>query len=163
VSISVAANAHFITEDKQLEPHKLSASENGTRVLGVPLIYTIGMLPGGYLIDRVGPRWAMTGMGLGLGLWAAITGILGWTGLTIAAMFVAAPTHSRNRGGDECSAASRAARSVSLWVPLKERSTANGADYRRCARRHRAHLSRLRRDDGTHGLAGPAFVSQVRR
>src|SRR5437763_4315734 len=79
VSISVAANAHFIG------PDKLSEEQMGLVYSAFLLVYTLGMLPGGWLIDRVGPRRAMTWMGLGLGFWAALTGGLGWTGLNISA------------------------------------------------------------------------------
>src|SRR6478736_9759182 len=82
VSISVVANAHFIG------PGKLSEEEMGLVYSAFLLVYTLGMLPGGWLIDRVGPRWAMTGMGVGLGFWAALTGVLGWAGLAVSALFV---------------------------------------------------------------------------
>src|SRR4029079_14941570 len=72
VSISVAGNAHF------MGPGQLSEDQMGLIYSAFLLIYTLGMLPGGWLIDRVGPRWAMTGMGIGLGFWAALTGMLGW-------------------------------------------------------------------------------------
>ena len=68
VSISVAANAHFIG------PDKLSEEQMGLVYSAFLLVYTIGMLPGGYLIDRLGPRWAMAGMGLGMGFITVLTG-----------------------------------------------------------------------------------------
>src|SRR6266545_8113821 len=82
VSISVAANANFIG------PDRLSEEQMGLIYSAFLLVYTIGMLPGGYLIDRIGPRRAMAAMGVGLGFCAALTGTLGWSGLAIPAMFV---------------------------------------------------------------------------
>ena len=82
VSISVAANAHFIG------PDKLSEEQMGLVYSAFLVVYTLGMLPGGWVIDRIGPRWAMTLMGLGLGFWAALTGTLGWLGLATAELFV---------------------------------------------------------------------------
>src|SRR5437763_372471 len=80
VSISVAGKEHFIG------PGKLSEEQMGLVYSAFLLVYTIGMLPGGWLIDRVGPRRAMAAMGLGLGFCAALTGTLGWSGLAIPAM-----------------------------------------------------------------------------
>src|SRR5947207_15210964 len=77
VSISVAANAHFIG------PGKLSEEQMGLVYSAFLLVYTLGMLPGGWLIDRIGPRWALAGMGIGLGFCAALTGMLGWLGLAV--------------------------------------------------------------------------------
>src|SRR6266446_596065 len=71
LSISVAGKAHFIG------PDRLSETEMGTVYSAFLLVYTMCMLPGGWLIDRIGPRWAMTFMGLGFGLGAVMTGMLG--------------------------------------------------------------------------------------
>ena len=71
VSISVAANANFIG------PDKLTEEQMGLIYSAFLLVYTLGMFPGGWLFDRIGPRRALTGMGLGLGFWAAMTGVLG--------------------------------------------------------------------------------------
>ncbi|HJZ59920.1 MAG TPA: MFS transporter [Gemmataceae bacterium] len=119
-AISVAGNAHFIGEGK------LSEEQMGLVYSAFLLVYTIGMLPGGWVIDRVGPRWAMTGMGLGLGFWAALTGTLGWLGLAVTAMFVPLLVIRGLAGATSVPLHPGAARSVSLWLPLSERSTANG-------------------------------------
>jgi ACS family D-galactonate transporter-like MFS transporter len=120
VSISVAATANFIG------PDKLSEEQIGLVYSAFLIIYTLGMLPGGWLIDRVGSRWAMTGMGLGLGFLAALTGVLGWTDITLAAMFVPLLVIRGLAGATSVPLHPGAARSVSLWMPLRERSTANG-------------------------------------
>jgi MFS transporter, ACS family, D-galactonate transporter len=120
VSISVAANAHFIG------PGKLSAEQMGFVYSAFLLVYTCLMLPGGWLIDRIGPRWAMTFFGLGLGCCAALTGVLGWFGLAITAMFVPLLLLRGIAGASSVALHPGAARTVSLWLPLRERSTANG-------------------------------------
>lgn len=56
VSISVAANEKFIG------PGLLTAEQMGQVYSAFLLIYTLCMLPGGWVIDRIGPRLAMTGM-----------------------------------------------------------------------------------------------------
>ena len=120
VSISVAGTAHFIG------PGRLTEEQMGYVYSAFLLIYTIGMLPGGWLIDRIGPRWALTAMGLGLGFWAALTGMLGWLGLTTAALFVPLLVIRGLAGATSVPLHPGAARAVSLWLPLTERSTANG-------------------------------------
>src|SRR5262245_15182891 len=120
VSVSVAANAHFIG------PGKLSEQEIGYVYSAFLLVYTILMLPGGWLIDRIGPHRAMTVMGLGLGTCAALTGTLGWLGLSVAAMFVPLLLIRGIAGASSVALHPGAARAVSLWLPLRERSTANG-------------------------------------
>lgn len=41
------------------------------------LIYTLAMLPGGWLIDRFGPRAALLFLGLGSTIFVALTGVVG--------------------------------------------------------------------------------------
>ncbi len=120
VSISVAGKEHFIG------PEKLSEEQMGLVYSAFLLVYTIGMLPGGYLIDRVGPRRAMAAMGVGLGFCAALTGTLGWSGLAIPAMFIPLLLIRGVAGAWSVPLHPGAARAVSLWTPLGERSTANG-------------------------------------
>ena len=120
VSISVAGNEVFIGKGK------LSTEQMGWVYSIFLLVYTIGMLPGGWLIDRIGPRRALAGMGLGLGFWAAATGALAWLGLSIAAMVVPLLIIRGLAGAASVPLHPGAARAVSLWLPVQERSTANG-------------------------------------
>ena len=120
VSISVAANEHFIG------PGKLSEEQMGFVYSAFLLVYTIGMLPGGWLIDRLGPRGTMTAMGLGLGFWSALTGTLGWTGLALPALLLPLLVIRGLAGATSVPLHPGEARTVSLWLPLRERSTANG-------------------------------------
>jgi ACS family D-galactonate transporter-like MFS transporter len=120
VSISVAGTAEFIGEGK------LSKEQMGLVYSTFLIVYSIGMLPGGWVIDRIGPRRAMAGMGLGFGFWAALTGVLGWTNLSIVAMFAPLLLIRGIAGAFSVPLHPGAARAVSLWTPLRERSTANG-------------------------------------
>jgi sugar phosphate permease len=120
VSISVAGKEHFIG------PDGLSEEQMGVIYSAFLLVYTFGMLPGGYLIDRVGPRRAMALMGVGLGFCAALTGALGWSGLAVPALFVPLLLIRGVAGASSVPLHPGAARAVALWAPLRERSTANG-------------------------------------
>lgn len=42
------------------------------------IVYTIGMLPGGWLIDRIGSARTLTLYGMSMGAFVALTGTLGW-------------------------------------------------------------------------------------
>ena len=120
VSISVAGNAHFIG------PGKLTEEQMGFVYSAFLLVYTAMMLPGGWLIDRIGPYRAMALMGLGLGFCTGLTGVLGWLGLPITAMFIPLLLIRGIAGASSVALHPGAARSVSLWLPLRQRSTANG-------------------------------------
>jgi MFS family permease len=118
IAISVAGN-QFIDKG-------LSAEQMGTVYSAFLLVYTIGMLPGGWLIDRLGPRWALAGMGIGLGLCGALTGVLGVFGLAVAALYVPLLLIRGLAGASSITLHPGAARAVSLWFPLSGRSFANG-------------------------------------
>ncbi|WP_020468811.1 MFS transporter [Zavarzinella formosa] len=120
ISISVAATSNFIG------PDKLSEAQMGSVYSAFLFIYTLGMLPGGWVIDRIGPYRALAGMGLGLGFLTALTGVLGWMGLAMAAMFVPLLAIRSIAGATSVPLHPGAARSVSLWLPIRERSRANG-------------------------------------
>ena len=120
LGMSVAGKEHFIG------PDRMSAEQMGVVYSAFLFVYTLGMLPGGYLIDRVGPRRAMTAMGIGLGVCSALTGTLGWTGLAIPALFLPLLVIRGIAGASSVPLHPGAARTVSLWTPLTERSTANG-------------------------------------
>lgn len=120
VSISVAAKARFIG------PEMLTAEQMGTVYSTFLFVYTVCMLPGGWVIDRIGPGRALAGMGLGMGFCVVLTGSLGWSGLSVASLFLPLLLVRGIAGALSTPLHPGAARSVSLWVPAKHRSTANG-------------------------------------
>ncbi len=120
VSISVAGKAKFIG------PGLLTEDQMGMVYSAFLLIYTLGMLPGGWVIDRLGPRLALTGMGLGMGFCVVLTGGLGWLGLPVASLLLPLLLVRGLAGGLSVPLHPGAARTVSLWMPLTSRSTANG-------------------------------------
>src|SRR3954470_13994299 len=119
VAIAVAGGERFIGKG-------LSEEQMGRVYFAFLVVYTIGMLPGGWVIDRLGPRWALTGMGVGLGLCAALTGLLGLFGLAVAALYVPLLLIRGLAGASSVTLHPGAARAVSLWFPLSWRSAANG-------------------------------------
>src|SRR5262245_1777272 len=119
IAISVAGSERFIG-------HGLSEEEMGRVYFAFLVVYTFGMLPGGWLIDWLGPRWALAGMGVGLGICAALTGVLGVFGLAVAALYVPLLLIRGLAGASSITLHPGAARAVSLWFPLSGRSFANG-------------------------------------
>lgn len=120
VSISVAGSEVLTREGG------ISNEQMGWVYSAFLIVYTAGMLPGGWLIDRLGPRIALTAMGLGMGFCVVLTGVLGWTGLTAVSLWISLLVIRGIAGGFSVPLHPGAARSVSLWVPLRDRATANG-------------------------------------
>ncbi|HEY3969223.1 MAG TPA: MFS transporter [Planctomycetaceae bacterium] len=120
VSISVAGNERF-TRSEGMSPELM-----GVVYSTFGLVYTLGMLPGGWVIDRLGPRRALTGMGLGMGFFVVLTGALGWLNLPIASLWVPLLVIRALAGACSVPLHPGAARSISLWIPLATRATANG-------------------------------------
>ncbi len=120
VGITVAAKAHFIG------PGLLSEVQMGQVYSAFLWVYTLCMLPGGWVIDWIGPRRAMTAMGLGMGVCVVLTGALGHLDLPIISLFIPLLLVRSFAGCLSAPLHPGAARSVSLWLPLTSRSTANG-------------------------------------
>lgn len=90
------------------------------------IVYTLFMIPGGSLIDRRGPKFALVCMGLGSALFCAFTGGIGfgifavgqvWCALLIVRSLMgllSAPLHPG------------AARAAGNWFPIEQQSLANG-------------------------------------
>ncbi|MBI5757266.1 MAG: MFS transporter [Planctomycetales bacterium] len=120
VSISVAGS------ERLTGPEGMSTEQMGLVYSAFLLVYTLGMLPGGWVIDYLGPRRALTGMGLGMGFCVVLTGVLGWLGLSIVSLWLPLIAIRGLAGAVSVPLHPGAARSVSLWLPLASRSTANG-------------------------------------
>jgi len=120
MSITVAAKSYFIGDGL------LTEVQMGQVYSAFLWIYTLCMLPGGWMIDWIGPRRALTAMGLGMGLCVVLTGALGEVGLPISSLLIPLILVRSIAGFFSTPLHPGAARSVSLWLPLTSRSTANG-------------------------------------
>ncbi|HVW37861.1 MAG TPA: MFS transporter [Pirellulales bacterium] len=120
VGISVAG------AEKIMKQYQLSETEMGKVYSAFLLAYTLAMLPGGWLLDRFGPRRMLMTLALGSAMFVALTGCVGlafcgshkvWLGLMIVRSLlgaVNAPLHPS------------AARMVFEQAPAAVRATANG-------------------------------------
>jgi MFS family permease len=89
-------------------------------------VYTLCMLPGGWLIDRRGPRFALLVVGFGSAVFAALTG---FSALALGVGLPLIVTWLVVRGlMGACSAPLHpgAARAVSLWLPRPQHALGNG-------------------------------------
>jgi MFS transporter, ACS family, D-galactonate transporter len=120
VGMAVVGNERIIP-DYGIEPDKM-----GLVYSAFLLFYTLAMLPGGWLIDRFGPRLALALLLVGSTVFVGLTGAVGfafagasalWLGLIVVRSLLGifnAPLHPAS------------ARMVSLCVPAPSRALANG-------------------------------------
>src|SRR6185295_1872979 len=67
-------------DERIMQQFGISPQQMGTIYSAFLIIYTLFMIPGGWLIDRRGPRFALACMGFGSALFCVFTG---WIGLVI--------------------------------------------------------------------------------
>ncbi len=120
VGISVAGSEVFI---KQLG---ISKTDMGWVYTTFLIVYTIGMLPGGWLIERIGAAKALTLLGLSMGTFVALTGSLGWFPTTPVSLWLGLLLIRGLAGACNSPLHPGAAHVVSDLMPPRGRATANG-------------------------------------
>jgi MFS family permease len=91
------------------------------------IAYTIFMTPGGWLIDRCGPWFALVIMGFGSALFGALTGLTGMPTLISAGwMFLSLLTIRTVMGVFTAPIYPAASRTIADWIPPGQRILANG-------------------------------------
>lgn len=119
VSISVAGTEHIMAE------YAIDQVQMGMIYSSYLFVYTLCMMPGGWLIDRFGPKKALMAMGFGSAILVPATGLTSHatTGGSILLLLclirgmlgvVSAPIHPA------------AAKCASLWMPPRQQGLANG-------------------------------------
>lgn len=119
-------NISVVGSERFIKSGEITESQMGLVYSTFLFVYTCGMLPGGWLIDRLGPLRALSGMGIGMGSCVVLTGLLGFMKFPLQAMLLPLIVIRGLAGALSVALHPAAARSVSLWLPFKERSTANG-------------------------------------
>lgn len=120
VGISVAGGEVFIREDG------LSETAMGWVYTTFLIVYTLAMLPGGWLIDRIGATRALTLLGLAMGTFVALTGTLGWLTSTPTHLWLGLLVIRGVAGLWNAPLHPGAAHVVSDVMPGTRRATANG-------------------------------------
>src|SRR5258708_19899724 len=65
-------------DERIMKQFGISTGQMGVVYSAFLLIYTIFMIPGGFFIDRFGPRVALAAMGIGTAVFCAFTGMFDW-------------------------------------------------------------------------------------
>jgi MFS family permease len=120
VAISVAGAEVFIG------PRGIGETRMGWVYTAFLITYTLGMVPGGWLIDRVGAGRALTALGLVMGTFAGLTGVLGLVELAPAQLWVGLLVIRGLAGVGNTPLHPGAAHIVSDVMPANRRATANG-------------------------------------
>jgi MFS family permease len=120
ISMSVAGN------DAILRDYSISETEIGLVYSAYLVVYTIFMTPGGWLIDRRGPKLALMLMGFGAATFATLTGCVGLFATTAALLLVPLLLVRGFMGMMNAPMHPGAARAISFWFPAVTQSTANG-------------------------------------
>ncbi|MDB5384839.1 MAG: transporter [Planctomycetaceae bacterium] len=120
VGIAVAGSEIFIP--------KLGITETrmGWVYTAFLIVYTLGMVPGGWLIDRFGSARVMTWYGLTMGTFVALTGMLGWVTTTPANLWLGLLVIRGLAGLCSAPLHPGAAHVVSDLIVDRRRATANG-------------------------------------
>lgn len=118
ISMSVAG------DERIMKQYGIAPEKMGMVYSAFLLVYTVFMIPGGFFIDRFGPRLALGVVGFGSAVFCALTGAVGWmeAGMVWMALLlvrgamglITTPLHPA------------AANAVGLWVPDSKRNLVNG-------------------------------------
>ncbi len=120
IAISVAGAEVFIGEGG------IGETRMGWVYTAFLIVYTLGMIPGGWLIDRIGPVRALTVLGLGMGIFAGLTGLLDWVAHTPLQLWIGLLLIRGFAGLWNTPLHPGAAHVVSDVMPPSRRATANG-------------------------------------
>ena len=90
------------------------------------IVYTVGMLPAGWLIDRIGAARVLTFFGLTMGTFVVLTGALGWITSTPEGLWIGLLVIRGLAGVCNAPLHPGAAHVVSDVMPVNRRATANG-------------------------------------
>lgn len=104
----------------------ISEVEMGWVYTSFGIVYTIGMLPGGWLIDRFGSAKVLTMLGLTMGTVVALTGTLTWLSHTPASLWIGLLVLRGLTGACSAPLHPGAAHVASDLMPDRHRATANG-------------------------------------
>ncbi|MBI1915865.1 MAG: MFS transporter [Planctomycetes bacterium] len=119
-TIMVAGTEQLIREDY------ISETKMGLVYSAFLLLYTLFMMPGGWFIDRFGPRAAWLELGFGSVVFVALTGLTGRLWTDPVALWVALLVVRALLGAVNAPLHPTGARLVSNWIPPSGASTANG-------------------------------------
>lgn len=114
------------SDERIMGQFNISTKEMGVVYSGFLLVYTLFMIPGGWLIDRRGPRLALMCMGLGSAVFCAFTGLIGFAFATAGQIWWSLLVVRSVMGSMTAPLHPGAARAVGNWFSPCQQSLANG-------------------------------------
>lgn len=118
ISISVAGT------ERIMEEYSLDENQMGNVYASYLFVYTLFMLPGGWIIDRFGPKGALMLLGFGSSILVPLTGLTSFA--AVGSILIPLCLVRGLLGVVSTTMHPGAARAVSLWMPIQERGVANG-------------------------------------
>ena len=113
-------------DERIMKQFGISVEQMGVVYSAFLIVYTFFMIPGGLLIDRRGPRLALTCMGLGSALFCAFTGGIGFGFFAAGQVWFALLVVRSLMGLMSAPLHPGAARAAGNWFPPGKQSFANG-------------------------------------
>jgi sugar phosphate permease len=105
---------------------QISEEQIGTVYSAFLLVYAVLMTPGGWFTDRFGFRLSLGLMGIGLGVFAALTGATGMLFSGGLLLLIALLVIRSMMGAFAVPMYPAGSRAVAHWIPILQRGTANG-------------------------------------
>jgi len=113
-------------DERIMQQFGISPERMGVIYSAFLIVYTLFMIPGGWLIDRRGPRFALAGMGLGSALFCVFTGGIGFGIFAAGSVWFALLVVRSLMGLLSAPLHPGAARAAGNWFPPGQQSLANG-------------------------------------
>ena len=113
-------------DERIMRQFALSPERMGVIYSAFLVVYTLFMIPGGWLIGRRGPCFALTCMGLGSALFCAFTGGIGFGILAGGQVWLALLLVRSLMGMLSAPLHPGAARAAGNWFPPEQQALANG-------------------------------------
>jgi len=113
-------------DERIMQQFGISPERMGVIYSAFLVVYTLFMIPGGWLIDRRGPRFALGCMGLGSAVFCAFTGAVGFGMFAAGQVWFALLAVRSLMGLLSAPLHPGAARAAGNWFAPEQRSLANG-------------------------------------
>jgi ACS family D-galactonate transporter-like MFS transporter len=120
ISMSVAG------DERIMQQYGIAPDKMGMVYSAFLFVYTMFMIPGGFFIDRFGPRAALALVGFGSAMFCMLTGLVGFSGYEAAVVWAALLLVRGAMGLVTTPLHPGAATAVGLWVPEGKRRLVNG-------------------------------------
>src|SRR5947208_7811922 len=113
-------------DERIMKQFGISTEQMGVVYSAFLVVYTVFMIPGGFFIDRFGPRVALAAMGIGTALFCAFTGMVGWGFIATSQVWLSLLIVRSLMGLLTTPLHPASARAAANWFPQQQRALANG-------------------------------------